>query len=148
MENMENKTQELKNKELAKVVDVAVRYWGNFLRDPLSFEMDNGEPAQKTMLNMLAKMGAKPVDEDKVKLFEENLGLFVFADLSKNGSVSLHVDYHPEGLLRKALDSSLGSGGYNSMNIFPCKTDMHITNEAVAVSQGYRAETKTLYPEM
>ena len=144
MENMEN----MECKELAKVVAVAVRYWGNFLRDPLSFEMDNGEPSQHLMLNMLAKMGAKPVDEDKVKLFEENLGLFVFAELSKNGRIGLNVDYHPEGLLRKALDSSLGSGGYNSMNIFPCKTDMHITNEVVAVSQGYRAETKTLYPEV
>ena len=130
----------------ADLVNAVVTYWSGFIKDPMSFEMDNGEPSQYAMINMLAKMGAKPGDPIMVEKFESILCALVYNELEEKGRVTLSVDYDPHGLLRQALDQTFGERNYNSKSIFPCKTTMWITDKIVTYSQGYRAMEKVLYP--
>jgi hypothetical protein len=132
------------NKDLVKV---AVEYWSGFLKNPMSFEMDNGEPSQHAMLNILAKAGAKPFPEEGVLKFEEILGNYIknALEIPDSGRVAFEVDYHPCNVLRSCLDQAFGENGYSSMTVFPCKTDMRITIDYVKVWQGYRAPVQILF---
>ena len=45
------------NKDVVKnIIDVAVNYWANFLKDPSTVVHDNGESSQFGMLNALNKL--------------------------------------------------------------------------------------------
>lgn len=131
------------NKELVKA---AVEYWSGFLKDPLSFEMDNGEPSQHAMLNMLRMAAVKPFDSERVKIFEEELTKIVTSALSIGDHFDLNVDYHPDRNLSHCLDLAFGEKGYISMQVFPCKTNMWISEKDVQVSQGYRKPMVIIYP--
>lgn len=125
-------------------VEAAVKFWSDFLRDPNSFIMDNGESSQFMMLNILAKLGGPAnFDEKEIESFEYILTKYIYDDLADGKSVSLRVDYQPEGNLAKALDITFGK--YNQMTIFPCKTSMWIRHNCVQVAQGYAAPTQTIY---
>ena len=135
------------SKEVNKdLVNAAVEYWAHMLEDPMSFVMDNGESSQFVLLNMMAKAGAKPAEEDAVEKFRCRLTNTIYEALEKNGRLTLSVDYDPDRILTEILDNSLSN--YNSKTIFPCKTCMWITLENVSVSQGYHAPTVVLYGEL
>ena len=138
------------NKINKDLVESAVNYWSGFLRNPRGFVMDNGEPSQYALLNILAKSGAKSFPEEGIEKFEDILRNYIKNALEREGSgrVDLDVDYHPCRVLSSCLDQAFGEKGYNSLTVFPCKTSMWIIDGTVKVSQGYRAETKTLYPEV
>lgn len=131
------------NREL---VSAAVGYWSGFLRDQNTVVLDNGEPSQFLMMNALAKMGGvKKFDEDKIVEFELLMTEKINDTLNGNSSgISFSVDYHPDGNLRRMLDESIGS--YNSMSIFPCKTNMEITHNEVVVKEGYGKPFVKIYP--
>lgn len=138
------------NKINKDLVEFAVNYWSGFLKNPMSFEMDNGEPSQYALFNILAKSGAKSFPEEGIKKFEDTLRNYIKTTLETEGSgrVYLDVDYHPCNVLSSCLDQAFGEKGYNSMTVFPCKTDMWLNNQELSVSQGYGADTKILYPEI
>ena len=130
------------NQELVKA---AVSYWSNFLKDQDSVILDNGEPTQFAMMNMLAKLGGTPTyDKDKIEKFEILLTDYITEGLKEGKRISFHVDYHPEDKLREILDDSIKD--YNSMSIFPCKTSMSVSPEEVQVKEGYGKPYIHLYP--
>ena len=136
------------NKINKDLVESAVNYWSGFLKNPMGFEMDNGEPSQYALLNILAKSGAKSFPEEGIEKFEDILRNYIknALELEGSGRVYLDVDYHPCRVLSSCLDQAFGERGYNSLTVFPCKTSMQVNNETVKVSQGYMAETKILFP--
>lgn len=130
------------NKEL---VQSAVNYWSNFLKDPNSVVLDNGEASQFLMMNALAKLGGvEKYDKDKIIEFELLLTEYITDGLKEGKRISLSVDYHPEEKLREFLDDSIGK--YNSMSIFPCKTNMSIDSAGVKVKEGYGKPYIDIYP--
>ena len=128
------------------LVKAAVGYWSGFLKDPLSFELDNGEPSQHAMLNMLRMAAVKPFDSERIKIFEEQLTKDITQKLENSDSCNLSVDYHPDSVLGSCLDLAFGEKGYISMQVFPCKTTMWITKDNIQYSQGYRKPVEILYP--
>ncbi len=132
------------NKEL---VLAAVAYWSNFLKNQDSVVQDNGEPTQFAMMNMLAKLaGNVTYPIEAIEDFEVELQNIIEVGLNKYGHFSLDVDYHPDSSLSNALNTSIKN--YNSMSIFPCKTNMSINIEEnkVEVSEGYGKPWKVIYP--
>lgn len=129
------------------LVKAAVGYWSGFLKDQNTVVLDNGEPSQFLMMNALAKLGGvKKFDEEKIVEFELLMTEKIIIELEENPShsVSFSVDYHPDGRLRQILDESIKS--YNSMSIFPCKTNMQITTQEVWVKEGYGKPVVKIYP--
>ena len=136
------------NKINKDLVESAVNYWSGFLKNPMGFVIDNGEPSQYALLNILVKSGAKSFPEEGIEKFEDILRNYIknALELEGSGRVYLDVDYHPCRVLSSCLDQAFGERGYNSLTVFPCKTSMWVNDETVEVSQGYRAETKILFP--
>src|SRR5574344_1851473 len=133
-----------------RLLDAAVNYWSGFLKNPMSFDMNNGEPSQYIMMNFLAKSNTKSYSEEGISKFEDILRNYIKKALEIEGAdrAYLEVDYHPCNVLSSCLDQAFGEKGYNSMTVFPCKTSMWINNQEISVSQGYGADTKILYPEI
>lgn len=134
------------NKEVANIIDVAVNYWANFLKDPSTVIQDNGESSQFGILNTLTTMANKGINysDEKIDTFKLVLGTLIEKGLEERDTMIVRVDYHPDSNLTAALDKSLGT--YNDMSVFPCKTSMRI-NKAVGkveVSEGYGKPWKTL----
>ena len=136
------------NKINKDLVESAVNYWSGFLKNPMGFVMDIGEPSQYALLNILVKSVAKSFPEEGIEKFEDILRNYIKNALEIEGSdrVYLDVDYHPCRVLSSCLDQAFGERGYNSLTVFPCKTSMWVNDGTVEVSQGYRAETKILFP--
>lgn len=132
------------------LLDAAVNYWSGFLKNPMSFDMNNGEPSQYVMMNFLAKVNTKSYPEEGISKFEDILKNYIknALEIEESSRAYLDVDYHPCNVLRSCLDQAFGEKGYNSMTVFPCKTSMWINNQEISVSQGYGADTKILYPEI
>lgn len=134
-------------KENKELVLAAVAYWSNFLKNQDSVVQDNGEPTQFAMMNMLAKLAGKiTYPQEAIEDFEVELQNVIEVGLNRFGHFSLNVDYHPDDNLSKALNASIKN--YNSMSIFPCKTNMSINIEEnmVEVSEGYGKPWVKIYP--
>lgn len=134
------------NKDVTNIIDVAVNYWANFLKDPSTVVHDNGESSQFGMLNALNKLANAGMDygEGKVDTFKLVLSTLIEKGLEEREVMIVRVDYHPDSNLTAALDKSLGT--YNDMAVFPCKTSMRINKVVgkVEVSEGYGKPWKTL----
>lgn len=139
---MENKKLET---ELTEVIKVAVKWWGDKLRNPLSVKQNNGEKYQEQMLGLLRLMSAIQTNfkEEDICKFEKVLAEKVLERINLSKSVILSIDYSPNEMLSDALKESIKD--YNPMSVFPCKTVMWVELDEVNVREGYGAETKILY---
>lgn len=131
--------------EEKEAIAEAVKYWAGFLKRDKPVIQNNGEPSQFMMMNMLSTLGGiVTYPEDQIVEFELSLTELLTERVKMRGGFFLDTDYHPEGDLRTALDQSIKK--YNSMSIFPCKTNMAYSDGILWISEGYRADRITLYP--
>lgn len=131
----------------AELVNSAVQFWANFLRDPSSFDLDNGEdqPPMIKMLAAMAKAGSKPIDSAIIEKFESYLAAIIYNKLADGNTVKLSVDYNPDKVLSDALDLAFGQENYMEKTIFPWKTYMLISLDEVRAYRGYMSDAKVLY---
>ena len=130
-----------------KIVEAAVAYWANFLKNQDQVVHDNGEPTQFAMMNVLSKLtGMVNYPQEAIEDFEVTLSNIIEANLNEFGRLTLGVDYHPDNNLSKALKESIKE--YNSMTIFPCKTSMIVNKDVgcIDVSEGYGKPWQRIYP--
>lgn len=127
------------------LIDSIVKYWSDFLKDPSSFQFDNGDKSSNgKMAMMMANMGKpKSYPAHEIDAFIEML----YNAIAKEMPTSISNDYHADSLLTKVADATLTQ--WSNMNTFPCKTQMSISYEkgVVSVSQGYCAPTKIIFEE-
>ena len=123
--------------------DSVVKYWSDFLKDPMSFQFDNGDASPNGhMVIILANMGKpKSYPEHEIDAFIEML----YNEIAKEMPTSINIDYHVNGILKEVADRTLST--WSDMNSFPVKTNMTIDykNQVVTVSQGYNVPTRILF---
>lgn len=131
----------------AELVNSAVQFWANFLRDPSSFDLDNGEdqPPMIKILAAMTKAGSKPIDSAIIEKFESYLAAIIYNKLADGNNVTLSVDYNPDKVLSDVLDLAFGQENYMEKTIFPWKTYMLISLDEVRAYQGYMSDAKVLY---
>lgn len=129
-------------------------YWTNFLKDPMSWQFDNGDDsdrgAQAMMLSMMGRK--KEYNESTIDMFIKNSvemiddRLEIFFENTGNGIdminsygnwqlIDFNVDYNPTGKL-SIVTRDISE---INMNTFPCKTQSNIMISNVV----YKNETKT-----
>lgn len=119
-------------------IKVAVDWWANAIISP---KFDNGDTLP-AFLSFLMAGNQKSYTEDEIKVFKETLAQEIEKEMKRyGGRCSLDVDYHP----CRALATAGEKIGVNDMTGYPCKTYMHISEECVEVSAGYRAPYETLW---
>ena len=106
---------------------------------------DNGDTGLTSLLAMcMADSLNKPVTEEQLEMFKAELiqQIETTAESYKyKTDLDLYCDYGPGFLL---ADAARCAG--ISKNNFPYKTGMTITEEAVTVRDGYRAQRVTIWP--
>ena len=126
---------------------VAAEWWANALKGRAKQDagLDDAGGGMGSLLLLFVSRLNQPED-DKIPQFqtklEEELNKRLAAN--KDAEICLSVDYGAEGLLAavaRELEINYGTG-----SAFPVKTVMWISRDRVSVSNGYRAENKTLYP--
>lgn len=138
---METKTKQDMN--TLDMVHSITDYWTGFLRNPNSFQFDNGDTTKNgAIAMMLANIGKpKSYPEKEIEKFEE----LMIKQLLINKPKFIDIDYHTCEFLSNIADATLTT--WSDMNTFPVKTDMVINWEAleVSVSQGYQAPDKVIH---
>ena len=125
------------------LIESIVKYWSDFLKDPNSFQFDNGDKSKTGMMSaMLANMGKpKSCPRYEIDAFQE----VFYNAIAKQLPESISIDYVANGILEKVADETLSR--WSNMHTFPVKTHMNIDykNQVVRVSQGYGAPTKIIF---
>lgn len=125
---------------IEQAAKAAAEWWVKAIKNP---KFDNGDDSPLGgMALMMAAMGHKEQDEQKLVLFGETLEAQI-VDHLKNQSphLSISVDYGPDQFLSKAINAA---GINGSINDLPWKTNMHINEEGVAVFAGYGAPRENI----
>lgn len=163
---MQNKPAYLDLPDLTnEVTTFAAKWWTDQLKGP---SWNNGEPIHGMFGRMLQESSAKNlVDEDFVT-FEEILRTEIVAPTRlgeretgeyapKPGVIDYgrsrqHVDYHPSGVLRDALEvfdervkTERPKAARSLENMFPVKTDCYISPVAVVTALGYGAPSEVAW---
>lgn len=125
------------------LIDGIVKYWTDFLKDPNSFQFDNGDTSRNgQMATMMANMGKpKSYPAQEIEAFQK----MFYNEIIRIMPTQIAIDYHANGILAQVADATLSK--WSDMNTFPVKTVMSIDyeNQVVLVSQGYRAPTKIIF---
>ncbi len=129
----------------------AVNYWSKFLNDALENKFiakDNGMGISDwsilaiTVSESKLEREAKSITEEKIEIFKKELYKSIYKEVAQYKEYGrtqfyMGVDYDPDTILKKSCETA-----DLSSYMFPLKTCLVIdfVQDAVAVSQGYRAE--------
>lgn len=129
----------------------AVNYWSKFLKNALDGNFvakDNGMGISQgsifaiTVSEARLEREGKNITKEKIKLFETHLSESIREKITEHkewgrSEFYMGVDYDPDTVLKKSCEAA-----NLSSYMFPLKTCLVIdlNQDAVAVSQGYRAE--------
>lgn len=103
-------------------------------------KLDNGDNSEVgAMFFMLAKLSKNSDRDGMSEEFIDRFEYDLFSLIMKKNPTHIVVDYHPDWILREAVESS---GVKVVMGSFPWKTEMYFSDDGVQVSCGYRAELK------
>lgn len=140
---METKTELNIEQATLDMVHSIANYWTGFLRDPNSFNFDNGDTSRNGAIAlMMANLGKpKGYPEKEIQNFEKLL----IERLLAEKPTFIEVDYHAVGILGEVANATLAN--WCNRNTFPIKTDMVINWDIfeVTASQGYRAPDKVIH---
>jgi hypothetical protein len=121
----------------------AVDWWADRIVNVGPSSFDNDDPANGGMVMMLGLMAAqgRQPTEAQVLSFRMALSRELNQEIANEDSdrIVLSCDYHPEGYLWLAAQEA-----EISELVFPIKTHMWITSDAVKVACGYGADAVTL----
>ena len=123
---------------------VAAKWWADKIRNVGLGNFNNGNTGSSGGIAMaMASMIAlkKQSSSEAIDLFEEKLAETIKESVEKCGPMTLSVDYDPDCVL-----SSHAEEAGVSLNAFPWKTMMWISEDKVSVSCGYGAPSKVIFP--
>ena len=126
-----------------KAATVAAQWWAYEIMDrsPNNFDIGAKEIHEFLASMFLAIEAEKNAPSvDKIETFEKKLNERINIELKRSGTLMLHVDYTPEGVLSEVL-TDVGI----SPKVLPVKTTMHISKDEVSVSKGYGAPFKVIF---
>lgn len=118
-------------------VNAAIDWWANAIISP---KFDNGEELPDFLSFLMAGF-AKEYTAEEIKTFKEALAKGIMDEMSKFGTCTLSVDYHPCMILADAGNLI----GVNDLTGYPCKTSMSISEKEVCVWAGYAANGEIIW---
>jgi len=119
-------------KDRTKALSLAASWWAAKVKDGSS---DAGDP----MINLLTMFVANKYEVSDEQLRKFALGLYDLLDegLKEEGDITyLDVDYHPNDILQKAIDSA---------GIPECKLPLKTTMRVERKNEGYNVEVSNGY---
>lgn len=145
---MENSTAFIED-AVGQELNVAAEWWANKLKVPQP--QDNGDGLQSALTTIVSHKNFTRIPDDLVGLFKIKLRdellkgharVSFKPDAPRSTFGGFGTDYGPDGCLWRAGEQA---GVKIHSTTFPIKTIMWIKPGKVTVSQGYRAEVKTIY---
>lgn len=143
-------TSKLDHEQIKAMAKVAGDWWVSQLSPVPGSDIGDSNDSG-AMLIALRILAAGTVDSSDAARFGMNIYDHVKAELSKDNGWSwldMGVDYHPEGILRDALDGFTPDQARAIASQLPLKTRMSIDVEhaTISVKVGYGREWQKIYP--
>jgi hypothetical protein len=127
----------------AEAIEAAAEWWTNVITAPVVH--DSGDPAgYGTIMANDASQKVPRLTAEQLGIFKATLKTLIAEESKKQRMVIVATDYDPCPLLTEA---SRIAGIDDLIFRFPWKTVLWIDERDVRVRQGYRAETKTIWPK-
>jgi hypothetical protein len=140
---METKTEPNIRQATLDMVHSISKYWTGFLRNPDSFNFDNGDTSRNGGIAMMLANISKPKSYPKEEI--QNFENLLIEKLLVKRPQFIDVDYHVGGILGEVANATLTT--WCNTNTFPVKTNMVINWDIleVTVSQGYTNPDKVIH---